>query len=435
MFEITEPKSSVRAVAAARAISLTGGAAAYTALQFTIYERTGSSMWVAASLLLTFGAAGLLTSPMGLLGDRLDRRKVMVASDIVAGCFFLAMALPGLPVWALLALGFASAVAEAPMIATSGAIIPALLEDEADITWGNSMVQMGVTFGIMLGPAIGGALLALLGASGVFLINAISFGGSALLIYAVRRSMAEEGSAAAARASGGAMAGMQFLLRDRALRWIGIAWFMFVLGMGMAMVADVPFAGLFGLGSFGYGMIITCWGAGSVLGSFLGRFLRARDERHALLWGSFTTAIIMIGISVSPWFLVVLVGVFFSGVGDALGMVAEQGVLQRRAPDEVRARVIGAMQTLISLAFMFSFMAAGFVTDAIGPRGAYFVAGLGALLGAILMIPAFRELGRDRVEQGTDEGGPPDASSPPVPELEFDARVVPEHEPSVPRYP
>ena len=52
-------RSAVRKLALARLISITGGAAAFAALNFTVYERTGSAAWLSASMLLTFGVAGV----------------------------------------------------------------------------------------------------------------------------------------------------------------------------------------------------------------------------------------------------------------------------------------------------------------------------------------------------------------------------------------
>ena len=72
------PRSNVRRLAIGRLISVTGGAAAYTALNFTIWHETHSPKMQALSLLLTFGVAGILGPFAGALGDRFDRRKVMI---------------------------------------------------------------------------------------------------------------------------------------------------------------------------------------------------------------------------------------------------------------------------------------------------------------------------------------------------------------------
>src|SRR5688572_22280471 len=109
----TPPKTAVRRLAAGRLISVTGGAAAYTALGFTIWDQTHSAWMQSLSLLLTFGVAGLLGPLGGALGDRFDRRRVMVISELVAASFFAAMAFAGDP-GLLIALAFGSAIAELP---------------------------------------------------------------------------------------------------------------------------------------------------------------------------------------------------------------------------------------------------------------------------------------------------------------------------------
>ena len=78
----TRSRAPVRRLAVARLISITGGAAAYLTLNYTIYKRTGSATWVAAALFLTFGTTGFVSPFAGALGDRFDRRRVMIASDV-----------------------------------------------------------------------------------------------------------------------------------------------------------------------------------------------------------------------------------------------------------------------------------------------------------------------------------------------------------------
>ena len=90
---MTAPRTAVRMLAAARIISITGGAAAYTALNFTVWERTHSPYMQALSLLLTFGVAGLVGPFTGALGDRYSRRAVMIWSEAISATFF-ALTLP-----------------------------------------------------------------------------------------------------------------------------------------------------------------------------------------------------------------------------------------------------------------------------------------------------------------------------------------------------
>ena len=96
-------RSAVRRLALARLISVTGGAAAFAALNFTIYEQTRSAAWLSASLLLTFGVSGLFAPIGGVLGDRFDRKRVMIVSDLAGAACFGAMAFSQEPGWLLAA--------------------------------------------------------------------------------------------------------------------------------------------------------------------------------------------------------------------------------------------------------------------------------------------------------------------------------------------
>src|SRR2546422_10343915 len=93
----TSPKAAVRRLATARLISITGGPAAYTALMFTVYERTRSPAWLSATLLLTFGVNGFVAPLAGAIGDRFDRRRGNIVSDPGGGARAAPVALPREP--------------------------------------------------------------------------------------------------------------------------------------------------------------------------------------------------------------------------------------------------------------------------------------------------------------------------------------------------
>src|SRR2546427_13047160 len=105
------PRANIHRLALGRLISVTGGAAAYTALNFTVWQRTHSPKMQALTLLLTFGVAGILGPFGGALGDRYSRRLVMVWSEGIAAAFFAVMAFVHSPPL-LIGLAFGSAIAE-----------------------------------------------------------------------------------------------------------------------------------------------------------------------------------------------------------------------------------------------------------------------------------------------------------------------------------
>jgi MFS family permease len=382
-------RSSLRRLAVARLISVTGGAAAYTALMATIFERTGgSAAWLSATLLLTFGVNGFL-GPLGAyVGDVLDRRKVLLVCDLAAAAFFLAMALPDTP-GVLLAFAFGSALWEAPYLAASRAAIPNLVDREEDIPWANSWVGMGVNAGITIGPVIGGLLYASVGASWVFVANALTFLVSFALIWSVRRPFSVDRSHAEEHR--GVVAGFRFILRDRLLRRITLAWSVMVLGLGMSMVADLPLSELFDGGPFGFGLIIACWGGGSVIGSFLGRRLNERTERLWVVAGTGVIALTSFGIGLSPVFWPVLVLILAMGVGDGLSLVADQGIRQRRTPDVVRSRVMAASDAVWQITVAVGFVLATPVLGLVGAQGLYVVGGVTSGIAVVMLLPVLRE--------------------------------------------
>jgi len=291
------------------------------------------------------------------------------------------------PAW-LIAAGFLAAVVETPFWSASAAAIPNLV-DEADLSWANGLVQLGGNAGIMLGPALGGALLALVGSGMVFAANAVSFVASAALVATVRGRFAEDRDADADEHRG-FRAGFVFIARDRVLRTLVFAWCALVLGIGIAMVADVPLAEVFGAGSAGYGLMIGAWGAGSVLGSLAGRKLREETEARVLVAGSALIGLTTAGIALSPTFWPVLVLLLLSGAADALIMVADRSIQQRRTPDAVRSRVVSASEAMVTLALTAGFALGGPILELVGPRAAYAIGGVGGFVGALVLLPVLR---------------------------------------------
>jgi predicted MFS family arabinose efflux permease len=397
----TRSRSPVRRLALARLISLTGGAAAYLALNYVIYQKTGSAAWVALALILTFGAIGLASPFAGALGDRFDRRKVMIASDLLGALAFLAMALvedPGL----LIGLAFLAALAEAPFLSASSAAIPNLV-DEGQISYANGLIALGRNAGIVLGPVIGGLVVASVGAGVVFAVNAASFVVSAGLVASVRGRFSGDREEGEGEEHRGLRAGFRFLFSDRVLRTMALTWLGIVLALGMTMVADVPLAEVFAVGSFGYGLLIACWGGGSIVGALVSRYLNARTEALAFVAGTGVVAATCIGVGISPWFSLVLVSIFVMGIGDGLTLVAQQGIMQRRTPDAVRSRVSGAFDAVIHAGLVPSYALAGPAVATLGARGVYVAGGLAAMLALFVALPIVREGRRPEVVKGREE--------------------------------
>ena len=136
------------------------------------------------------------------------------------------------------------------------------------------------------------------------------------------------------------------------------------------MVADAPLAEEFGAGAIGFGLLIACWGGGSVLGSFARPQATARTEPLWLVLGA-------VGDRArgprrrgsrrcSPLVLVGADGRWARAT--ASRCVAEQGIMQRRTPDAVRSRVMAAFEAVLSFGLAFAYIVGGPVLRSIGPQ-------------------------------------------------------------------
>lgn len=388
----TSPRTAVRRLALGRFISYTGTVASGTALSYSLYAETGSAAWVAAAMILTWGVIGLLGPISGAIGDRFDRRLVMIVGESAAAVCWLVMAfLTDLPV-IVLALAFIASVFEAPFPAASGAAIPNVAGAE-NLSWANSLISMGRYSGLTLGPLLGGVLVASVGAPWVFIGNAVSYLVSVALVASVRADFADPKRVEEeAEAHKGLAAGFRFIRRDRVLTWLLLSWVVFIVGMASTIIADPVLADEFGWGSLGYGLITSCWGAGTIVGAWLGRNIREDREAVWLVGGSAMIAFTGFAVFLSPWFWLVLVWVALFGLADGPTQVAEQNLLQRRTPDVVRSRVMGAWEAANHVSLVIAFLIGGAVVPVIGPKAAYLLGGVTGVLGTALLAPLLRLL-------------------------------------------
>ena len=381
-------KSRIRRIATGRLISVTGGAAAFTALNFTVWERTHSPGMQALSLLLTFGVAGILGPFAGVLGDRYDRRWVMVWSEAVGALMFAAMAFvaTGESTALLIGLAFGAAIAEQPFFSSSRAAIPNLIESPDDLNWANSLVTIGVHAGIAIGPVLGGVLYEAIGPSAVFALNAVSFVISLLLTLTVHGNFQADRSGAEHDDHAGIAAGLRFLWRDWALRRMSMAWFVFVLGVSIGMVADAALAESFGEAAIGYALMITAWGLGSVVGSASGRWIPPGREGTTMAAGAFGISLFALAVGISPVFWLVLAALFCFGACDGVTIVAENTIMQARTPDAVRSRTNAAFEAVLSVGLAAGYLLAGPVLGVVSPQGAYRIGAVAAFVAALGLL-------------------------------------------------
>ena len=336
--------------------------------------------------MVTFGTRGLLTPLGGSLGDRFDRRRLMIASELLGAACFASLAFARTPI-PLLALAFLATVAETPFFPAASAAVPNLVP-AGDLAWANATIAFGSNIGYLVGPALGGALVAAVGATTVFLFNAATFVASTLLVASVAgpfsRHRTEEESYRGVRA------GIVFMLREPQLRTMTMAFAVFALTVGSALVAELPLAASFGVGSTGYGLISTMFGVGALAGSLAARFLNESNERRIMVACSFVTAAGFGSVALAPEFALVLLAMLVAGASDGLVDVAVEVIFQRLSPDAVRSRVLAALEAVFLLGLSVSFLFAGPLVDRLGAKASYVLAGVGCSVTGILLLSLLR---------------------------------------------
>jgi MFS family permease len=386
----TASRTAIRRLAAARAVSTTGFEAAWIALMVAVYAATHSTVWMSAALFVSIGGSGLATPVLGGLGDRLDRRRVMIASELAAGAVAAAMVFTNRPL-GLVALALVSAIAQSPYFSASTAAVPNLVPPE-EVAWANSTLAIGRNSGQLLGPILGGAVAGLLAPDVVFAANAVCFAASAALVWTVRGRFADPDRADEGQHEG-LRAGFRFVLADPVLRLITLAWIVLLFMLGPVLVAELPLARSFGAGSTGYGVLAACWGGGAIAGSFVGRRLAVTRERGTMVGGCAVIAAGFALVAAAPIFGLALAGMATAGLAEGAVTVSEQGILQRRTPDAVRSRATAATEAVLLAAFALAFPGAGFLIDLVGVRGVYLLTAAGCAAATLILIPAMRMLG------------------------------------------
>jgi MFS family permease len=340
---------------------------AFVALVIDVFDRTASAAWVSVLLLVEFAplvAIGLLAGP---LLDRLPRRGVLIAADLVRAALFCVIPFAGSALQIVL-LALAAGAATSFFRPAVYAGLPNLVPDER-LPRANGLLQSAENVTLALGPVLGGIVVAWVGPDPAYFFNAASFVVSALLVVRIRRSL-EEGAVASEGHWRDLVAGLSLLATARALRAVVIVWSIVMLGSAGVSVAEVVLAKeVFEAGDAGYGLMLSSMGLGLVLGGYLaGGWVDAHGVRG--LYGA-SIGLMALGIgavAASPGVWVAAPLLVIAGVGNGSALVCNAVLIQRGVPDQLRGRAFTLAMSLSYGALGLGMIGAGPLTDAIGSR-------------------------------------------------------------------
>jgi MFS family permease len=387
---------SLRRIELAWAGSILGTWAYGIAVVVYAYEQGGATAvgvvglarWIAAAVASPFAA---------LLGDRYDRRLVMVLSDLVRAALIGAAAVsvfvdaPPAVVYVIAGLVGVAATAFRP---AEAALIPSLARTPEELTAANVAASTIESVGIFGGPALGGLLLAASGPGVVFVVTAATVLWSAFLVMGIRpvaEPEEEQRAPEAVSVVDELLAGFWTIVRERRLRLLVGLFSAQSLVDGMLNVLIVVIAlQLLDIGNSGVGFLNSAVGIGGLLGALAAAALVGRRRQAAdfglgiFIWG---VPIALCAVWTNQAFVLVLLAVV--GIGNTIVDVSGMTLLQRSAPDDVLARVFGILESILLLTAGLGALLAPLLLNWLGTRGTLVVAG--SLL-PLAVIPAWPRL-------------------------------------------
>ncbi len=355
--------------------SLLGTWLATIALTVDVWDRTHSGGWVSALLISVFLPTLVVGLLVGPLLDRLERRRLMVVSDLLRALVFVALPFVN-SATAIVALATITGFANAVFRPAVNAGLPNLLA-ERDLEKGNALFQTVENIAWAAGPLLGGAIVALSGPHIAYWINAASFVFSAALIRLIPARLLQA-AAALSRGHWRDLAdGFAVARRSRALQTVAVAWSVAMLGSACIDVGEIVIAkDSFNAGDFGYGLLFGAGGLGLAIGSFFGGVLAERRSIGFLYGPSIVLMALGYGAAaVSPNVWVAAGAVVVAGAGNGAASLFNVLLIQRGVEDRFRGRAFTLVMSLTYAVLGPAMAAAGPVTSMLGGR---WIWGIGA---------------------------------------------------------
>ncbi len=389
----------------ASVISLGGDWFLFVAITSLIVETTGRAIDVGLAILAQELAFFIASPPAGVLVDRLDRRKLMIVCDLArVGVCASFLFVGSDTVWLAYPLLALLSIFGAPFDPASTAATPNLVAPR-DLPTANAL--NGSLWGTMLavGAGLGGVVATVFGRDTAFVVDAASFGVSALLLWGIRRPFSEprEPGHEHPKMLAATIEVVHYARRDhRVLALIGVK-----AGFGLAagVLALIPVFGVdvFRRGEIGVGALMAARGVGALVGPFLGH--RISGAGHRRLFGTIGIALAVFGVSymalgLAPTLWVACVVIFVAHLGGGAQWVLSTFGLQVLVPDHIRGRVFAFDFAMITLSLAISSVIAAAIADAASPRVAALVVGAMAVVWAIVWSALTRSIRRRTVVGG-----------------------------------
>jgi len=388
-------------------ISQIGNWALLAALPFYVFQLTGSVMATGAMFAVEVIPSIALGSVAGVFVDRWNRRWTMIVANVFRGLLLLLLLAFRSPeqVWVVYIVAFFSSIANLFFSPANNALLPRLV-GENELVSANSLDALGENVARIIGPAVGGALLAAAGMAAVALGDFATYLIGAGLIYLIceptpeaqnmaipeeRRSLQTEWVTFWKEWAGG----LRLVGQNRSLSFAFLAVGVALIGdtiMGVLLVVFVQ--DTLGAGAQEFGWVLTARGIGGVAGGLIIARIGPRfNPKNLMAYGMVGAGLLLILMLQFPVLEVVLATAVLIGLPVMALLIAGQTWLQTHSEDRYRGRVFGAFETYS--AFM-GLLGIGFATlsgESMGAIFSLYISALlficGGLLAYVLLQPRF----------------------------------------------
>ncbi|MBX3010373.1 MAG: MFS transporter [Caldilineaceae bacterium] len=369
-------------------VSLIGTFMQQMALQWFIWEVTQDTRWVGIVAAVTFAPAFFLMPFTGAIADRVDRRKVLIATQLIEMTLALSLALLiflGLQlIWPVLIFALILGIVAAFNYPTQGAFIGDL-SGMGEIRKAMMLYAFAIEIGRFIGPALSGLIVAQFNTATAFLINGLSFIAVVISLLFVRaQQIRRPPSGNLLQNFGEALRYIrqQPRIADLLLCSLSVTLFIFSSLQLAAPIADMVLRG----GPELVGYLLGASGAGALLGVLLVAPQIQRVERAglalsgALLW----SGLWLVMTSFFTWAPLTILGIFLTSVNIPVVLAGVGGLIQMLAPNDMRARLLSVSSMLSTGIQPLGALWVGWMGNAVGPMATIRVNGL--LMAAIALV-------------------------------------------------
>jgi predicted MFS family arabinose efflux permease len=289
--------------------------------------------------------------------------------------------------------------------------LPTLVEEDQLIT-ANSLDSLGENSARLIGPALGGVLLASIGLHGVIFFDIGSYMLAAILMYFIRVPLKDAAAAPADESSAGNalstfwsefVSGLKLVARKPALSRIFLVFGIAALGDSILTVLLVPFfQDIVGVGPTEFGIVLTVRGLAGILGGIvIGAIGSKFKPEYLISFGLIGTGVALVALVFWPIFTISLLIMILISVPLMAWLISGQTWMQTHAPGEYRGRVFGAYGTYSALLMLVGMAFASGLGDTLGISNiGYFGGGIYILSGllALSLLPGVNSSVEEAVE-------------------------------------